>query len=97
MNEDIAKGKWKELKGEIQKAWGNITGDELEQTKGDLKSIAGIIQQKYGVAKDEASLKLNEMANRSSTSLHEKSEDLKGKVADTAEKAKEALKRTDKH
>ena len=96
-NEDIAQGKWKELKGEIQKAWGNITGDELEKTKGDLKSIAGIIQQKYGIAKEDASTKLAEMANRTSTSFSQKTEELKTKVADIAENTKEALKRTDKH
>lgn len=96
INEDIAQGKWKEFKGEIQKAWGNITGDELEKTKGDLKSIAGIIQQKYGVAKEEASTKLTEMSDRTAKSFSAKSEQLKTKVAQTTEDTKDALKRSDK-
>ena len=48
MNEDTIKGKWLEIKGEVQKAWGKLTSDELEQTKGDAKAIAGLVQQKYG-------------------------------------------------
>jgi uncharacterized protein YjbJ (UPF0337 family) len=54
MNEQVLKGKWKDIKGELQKTWGKITGDELEQTKGDMTSISGLVQQRYGIAKDEA-------------------------------------------
>lgn len=48
VNKDIVEGKWLEMKGEIQKAWGRLTNDELEKTKGDSKAIAGLVQQKYG-------------------------------------------------
>ncbi|NJM09889.1 MAG: CsbD family protein [Bdellovibrionaceae bacterium] len=64
MDKNIFEGKWHEFKGEIRKAWGNITGDELESTKGDVESISGLIQQKYGHSKDEVSKKLTEMKNR---------------------------------
>lgn len=52
INEDVLKGKWREIKGEVQKAWGKLTNDELEQTKGDLKAIGGLVQQKYGEDKE---------------------------------------------
>lgn len=58
MNKDIIQGKWKEIKGDLRKAWGNITDDEWEKTKGDATAIAGIVQQKYGIAKEEASEKV---------------------------------------
>ncbi len=48
INEEIIKGKWLEIKGEIQKKWGKLTEDEIEQTKGDMNSIAGLVLQKYG-------------------------------------------------
>jgi uncharacterized protein YjbJ (UPF0337 family) len=50
MNKNVVGGKWLEIKGEIQKAWGKLTNDELEETKGDMKSIGGLIQQRYGEA-----------------------------------------------
>jgi uncharacterized protein YjbJ (UPF0337 family) len=96
LNKNIAEGKWKELKGEIQKAWGNIKGDELEKSKGDLNSIAGIIQKKYGIAQEDARARLKEMASRTSKSLNLKSEDLKRAMAETAKRAKESLKRTER-
>ncbi|MBY0316935.1 MAG: CsbD family protein [Bdellovibrionales bacterium] len=61
MNQDQAKGKWQEIKGEIRKAWGNITGDDLEQTKGSMEAIGGLIVQKYGSKKEEVSQSLKDI------------------------------------
>ncbi len=59
VNENIAKGKWTELKGEIRKAWGKLTDDELDETRGDLTKIAGIVQTKYGETQEAIRNKLN--------------------------------------
>jgi uncharacterized protein YjbJ (UPF0337 family) len=61
INENLLRGKWKEIKGDIQKKWGNLTDDDLEGTKGDFKSIAGVIQQKYGTAQEEVRKGLNDL------------------------------------
>ncbi len=61
VNDNIIKGKWKEIKGEIQKTWGRLTDDELDQTNGDLTSVGGLIQQKYGVAQEEVRNKINDL------------------------------------
>lgn len=60
LNENIIGGAWKDVKGGIQKAWGKLTNDELEQTKGDINQIAGMIQKKYGLKQEEARKKLND-------------------------------------
>ena len=54
MNEDILKGKWKQLEGEIQKEWGKLTKNDLEQINGEAKMLAGKIQEKYGQTSEEA-------------------------------------------
>ncbi len=59
MNENTAKGKWLEIKGDVQKAWGKLTNDELDQVNGDMKKIAGLIQKKYGESQKSASDKLS--------------------------------------
>jgi uncharacterized protein YjbJ (UPF0337 family) len=61
INENIAGGNWKELKGHIQSAWGKLTNDELETTKGDAMVIAGLLQQKYGLAQEDARKKINDL------------------------------------
>ncbi len=64
MNKDIVKGKWLEIKGEVQKAWGKLTNDELDKTEGDMKAVAGLIQQKYGETKDGFQDKLDGIYGR---------------------------------
>ena len=59
MNNQVAEGKWKVLKGKIRAEWGDLTEDELDKTKGNLDQIAGKIQTKYGDTLDGAQKKLN--------------------------------------
>lgn len=63
-NEDLLNGKWLEIKGDIQKTWGKITSDELEKTKGDIKAIQGLLQQKYGQTKDSYGEKVSNIFKR---------------------------------
>ena len=53
-NENIPSQQWSQLKGEIQKTWGSLTGDELDGTHGNVKSIMGLLQKKLGYAQEEA-------------------------------------------
>lgn len=64
MNENVLKGKWNEIKGDLRKTWSQLTDDEIESTKGDLQALAGMIQQRYGMAQEEARNKLNELFQR---------------------------------
>lgn len=64
MEQKIVKGKWDEIKGEVRKAWGRLTEDELEKTKGDLKAVKGLIEQKYGQKKEDLETRLDDIFNR---------------------------------
>jgi uncharacterized protein YjbJ (UPF0337 family) len=80
INSEVLKGKWKEIKGEIQKAWGKLTHDELEQTKGDLKAVQGLIEQKYGKAKDEQEKTLSEIVKKFESTRDQATEAVKEKL-----------------
>ena len=54
MNKDTTEGKWKQFKGEVQKKWGKLTDDDLDVIKGDSKKLAGRLQERYGMTKEEA-------------------------------------------
>lgn len=75
LNENILKGKWKEIKGEIQKAWGNISGDDMDKASGNVKSLAGLVQKKYGLAQSEAEQKINSIIARFGDSEKDESSD----------------------
>ncbi|WP_323813386.1 CsbD family protein [Cellvibrio sp. NN19] len=54
MNTDIAEGKWKQMKGAIQKKWGDITDDDFDRIKGNRERFIGVLQERYGRSKEEA-------------------------------------------
>ncbi len=54
MNEDRIKGKWKQLTGTLKEKWGKLTDDDLRVAEGNSEYLAGKIQERYGLAKDEA-------------------------------------------
>ena len=54
MNSDRMEGNWKQLKGKVQEKWGKLTNDDLDVIEGKRTELAGRLQQRYGVAKDEA-------------------------------------------
>jgi len=54
MNEDILKGKWHEMLGEVKKRWGKLTDDDLTVIAGEREKLLGLLQTKYGYTKDKA-------------------------------------------
>lgn len=64
MSDSIIQGKWDEFKGEVQRLWGEISGDDLERTKGNVKSIGGLLEQKYGKKKEEYRQKFDDLVSR---------------------------------
>lgn len=64
MNNDIIKGKWKQLSGQIQKQWGKLTDDDLTVAEGTRDYLAGKLQERYGLAKDEAETQIRDFESR---------------------------------
>ena len=60
MNNDIFSGNWKQFKGEVQNQWGKLTDDEFDQIEGDRTKLIGRIQERYGIAKEEAEKQVDE-------------------------------------
>ena len=51
---DEVKGKWKQHVGAAKIAWGNLTEDELLKSEGHEQKLAGIVQERYAITRDEA-------------------------------------------
>jgi uncharacterized protein YjbJ (UPF0337 family) len=54
MNWDQIKGNWKQMSGRAKQQWGKLTDDDLKQAEGHRDVLVGRIQERYGIAKDEA-------------------------------------------
>ncbi|PTU32297.1 CsbD family protein [Stenotrophobium rhamnosiphilum] len=51
---DEIKGKWKQQVGAAKIAWGKLTEDELLKLEGHQQKLAGLVQERYAVTRDEA-------------------------------------------
>jgi uncharacterized protein YjbJ (UPF0337 family) len=54
MNSDIFKGKWKQMRGQIQQKWGDLTDDDLDRIEGAQTEFEGVLQERYGYTKERA-------------------------------------------
>jgi len=54
MNWDTLKGEWKQFKGKVKEAWGKLTDDDLDVIAGKRDQLLGVVQKRYGIAREEA-------------------------------------------
>jgi uncharacterized protein YjbJ (UPF0337 family) len=54
MNWDQIEGKWKQLTGSARERWGQLTDDDVQTLTGTKDHLVGKIQERYGIAKEEA-------------------------------------------
>jgi uncharacterized protein YjbJ (UPF0337 family) len=47
-------GNWKQFKGRAKEKWGRLTDDDLDVINGRQEQLEGKIQERYGLAKDQA-------------------------------------------
>ncbi|MCC2626308.1 MAG: CsbD [Burkholderiales bacterium] len=61
MNKSIFKGQWNEVKGKIKQKWADFTDDDLLKIEGDNDEIYGILEKRYGYAKEDAKKFIDEL------------------------------------
>jgi uncharacterized protein YjbJ (UPF0337 family) len=63
MNSDQLAGKWKQVKGSVKQQWGKLTDDDLDVINGRQESLVGKLQERYGIAKEEAQKQADQWLN----------------------------------
>ncbi len=54
MNEDMMKGRWKQVRGDVKKWWGRLTDDDIQRIEGSSDKLAGLLQERYGYSRQAA-------------------------------------------
>jgi uncharacterized protein YjbJ (UPF0337 family) len=54
MNWDRMEGEWKQKRGRAVHHWGRVMNDELAAIAGKYEELVGKLQERYGIAKEEA-------------------------------------------
>jgi uncharacterized protein YjbJ (UPF0337 family) len=68
MNWDQIGGGWKMFRGQVKEQWGKLTDDDLDVVDGKYDQLVGRIQQRYGMAREEAEHAIKGWMDRVETS-----------------------------
>jgi uncharacterized protein YjbJ (UPF0337 family) len=64
MNWDRIEGNWTQFTGRMKEQWGKLTDDDLTEIAGKRDVLVGKVQERYGLAKDEAERDLDRFLTR---------------------------------
>jgi uncharacterized protein YjbJ (UPF0337 family) len=64
MNRDRIEGVWKQLQGRFRQRWGVLTSSRLSAIAGAQRRLAGRIQERCGIAKEESQRELKSFLHR---------------------------------
>jgi uncharacterized protein YjbJ (UPF0337 family) len=78
---EVLRTKWKDISQEARKKWDSISEKDLEKVKGNATLMVSLVQEKFGISKEDASKKVEELLAK-----YPKDE-IKAKVGETAMKA----------
>jgi transketolase len=95
---ETLKTKWKDISQLAMKKWDSISERDLEKVKGNAQAMVTLIQEKFGISKEDATKKVQElMAKYPKEEIKEKVEKTAEKVLGTAtnifEQVKDKLKK----
>jgi len=72
MNKDQLEGNWTQFKGKVKEQWGKLTDDDLDIIAGKRDQLLGRIQERHGLAKEEAEKQLASFQERNPTGFFER-------------------------
>jgi len=61
-NRQILQGSWNEVQGKIREKWGQLTDDDLQNVKGNVDQLVGLIQRKTGEARKSIESYIDEIS-----------------------------------
>jgi uncharacterized protein YjbJ (UPF0337 family) len=64
MNKDQIAGNWKQIAGAVRKEWGKLTDNDIAVVNGDMEILAGRLQERYGLAVEEAHTRIKAFEER---------------------------------
>jgi uncharacterized protein YjbJ (UPF0337 family) len=64
MNWDQMQGQWQEFRGKVREQWGKLTDDDLDVIAGKRDQLVGVLQKRYGQAKEEIERQVSEFERR---------------------------------
>lgn len=78
-------GNWNQLKGKVKEHWGQITDKELDEVKGNVDQLIGLIQKKTGEARGQIDRFLDTLSDEAGGVFTQATEKAREYASQTAE------------
>jgi uncharacterized protein YjbJ (UPF0337 family) len=93
VNQQTLEGNWNEIKGKLHERWGQLTQDDLQQARGSVDQLVGMIQRKTGEARERVEQYLSEITAHGGAGMSRMAEAVRGYASSAAESMEEARAR----
>jgi uncharacterized protein YjbJ (UPF0337 family) len=70
MNQDVFAGQWKQMRGELKSWWGKLVDDDFDRIGGQKDKLIGVVQEKYGYAREKAQQEVERRLKEYSDTIH---------------------------
>lgn len=62
-NQQTLQGSWNEIQGKLRQRWGQLSGDDLQNVKGNVDQLVGLIQRKTGETRKSIEAYIDELTS----------------------------------
>jgi uncharacterized protein YjbJ (UPF0337 family) len=73
-------GNWKQMRGRVKERWGKLTDDDLNAIAGRRDQLEGLIQERYGYARERARREIEDWFRSMESNLAEQIETLRSGI-----------------
>ena len=73
-------GNWKQMRGRAKERWGKLTDDDLTAIAGRRDQLEGLIQERYGYAREKARREIEDWYRSMESNLSEQIESLRAGI-----------------
>jgi uncharacterized protein YjbJ (UPF0337 family) len=77
-------GNWKQMKGRAKERWGRLTDDDLTAIAGRRDQLEGMIQERYGYARERARREIEDWYHSMESNVAEQIESLRSGIQSLA-------------
>jgi len=90
INQQTIEGSWNQVKGKVRERWGQVSDNELNEVRGNIERLVGLIQEKTGEARSDVESYLEAAASDGASMVGRATETIVDQAQRAAETARNA-------
>jgi uncharacterized protein YjbJ (UPF0337 family) len=93
INQEVMEGNWRQIKGDVLQRWGQVSDNELEEARGNVEQLIGLLQERTGEAREELESYLKQVADDGASAVRRATDAVRDSAGQATEAARQAAER----